>query len=66
MIFVAYKTVRSVANCTRFTRRKSMKTLNEWRKEKGLPEIVRCSYVPTEEEIKEYKEKRDKNVTCGR
>lgn len=42
-----------------------MKTLNEWRKEKGLPEVVQCSCIPTEEEIKEYRKRRDKNVTGG-
>lgn len=40
-----------------------MKTLNEWRKEHGLPEVVQCSYIPTEEEVKQYREKRDKSVT---
>ena len=40
-----------------------MKTLNEWREEHGLAKVEHCSYIPKKEDIEEYRERRDKNVT---
>lgn len=42
---------------------KNMKTLNEWREEHGLAKVEHCSYIPKKEDIEEYRERRDKNVT---
>lgn len=49
--------------CTRFKRRKNMKTINEWREEHGLPKVEHCSYIPKAEDIEEYRRRRESNVT---